>query len=272
MPSAGFTYTHTFAYTPCAHTWGHTQFRTPVDGSAGAPLPSSELGHLGRALRPGGFVLLQQLSEAPPAPVRQLGTLFARHGRPAPRPQPGPGGYTLRARSHGGAFGVAHRALASHSPPPDGRDLRQQKGVGPSCANSGARRVGRAESRGRRPDPLCSGTASWKVQRKMRVKRPEQRPVAPALPLGAASKSLHQGPPSARRTSDPQSAAHALQLLTFPPQPRPWALPRPLPPIPDPSPQTGDFRRPGPAPKPPPVLCLAPPGSQGPPAQPHLSE
>lgn len=66
--------------------------------------------------------------------------------------------------------------------------------------------VGRAESRGRSPDPLCSGTAgpedgspltSWKVQRKMRVQRPEQRPKVPALPLGAASESLHQRPPGA---------------------------------------------------------------------------
>lgn len=59
--------------------------------------------------------------------------------------------------------------------------------------------------------------------------------MVPALPLGAASKSLHQGPPGARRTSDPQSAAHALLLLTFPPQPRPWALPRP-PPLQSPTP------------------------------------
>ena len=66
--------------------------------------------------------------------------------------------------------------------------------------------MGRAESRGRRPDPLCSGTAgpedgspltSWKVQRKMRVQRPEQRPKVPALSLGAASESRHQGPPGA---------------------------------------------------------------------------
>ena len=56
------------------------------------------------------------------------------------RAQLGPGAHTLRAGSQGEAFGVAHRALALHSPLPGGGELRQQKRVGPSCAQPGARK------------------------------------------------------------------------------------------------------------------------------------
>lgn len=105
LPSAGFTHTHTLAYTPCA-----------------APLPSSGLGDLGPGAPTWRLVLLQQLSEAPPAPVRQLGTPLRtpRPSRTAPPARPR-STHTARRVSR---RGLRCRAQGSGSPLPAPRRRR----------------------------------------------------------------------------------------------------------------------------------------------------
>lgn len=81
------------------HNFGH-----PWTRQASAPLPSSGLGDLGRGAPTWRLVLLQQLSEAPPAPVRQLGT-------PLRTPRPSGTAPPTRPRSAHTARRVSRRGL-----------------------------------------------------------------------------------------------------------------------------------------------------------------
>ena len=99
------------------HNFGH-----PWTRQASAPLPSSGLGDLGPGAPTWRLVLLQQLSEAPPAPVRQLGTPLRtpRPSRTAPPTRPR-SAHTARRVSRRGLRG---RAQGSGFPLPAPRRRR----------------------------------------------------------------------------------------------------------------------------------------------------